>query len=517
VAAGIGVLVAAVDRPNRWAATMRRIVAGGLLCVGVAVWAEYMVGIDLGIDRLLFRDVVIKQIDVPFPGRPSIIANVEMLLIGLILALDDASERWSFAYAATATLAALLAFMALVGYAYQAEELYDNPFYTSFGVRAAAVAFLQCIGLLAMRPERGWVGQLGSLGVGGTLARRLFPAVIVTPLLVGWVLLQLDRRLGINPDFPLALFAVALVPVLCALVLWVARVLDALDQRRRSVEQALRKAKVEAEQATVAKSQFLASVSHDLRQPVQSLVLFMALLRERVLEQSAKNLLAAAQQVLDGLKLLLDGLLDVSKLDSGLVVPELAPVPLGPLFERMRNEYTGRAAQAGLKLTVVPCSLTVRSDPMLLERMLRNLIENAIRFTQHGAILIGCRRRGDRASIEVLDTGIGIAPVHQKAIFEEFHQLNNPERSAAKGLGLGLSIVQRMGRLLEHDVSVDSQPGKGSRFAIGISAAADIEAYTAPPQSAVMARANDLPILSNPPASGRAGIAADLHLPKPPI
>ena len=126
--------------------------------------------------------------------------------------------------------------------------------------------------------QTGWVGQLGSLGVGGTLARRLFPAVIVTPLLLGWVLLQLDRLLGINPDFPLALFAVALVPVLCALVLWVARVLDALDQRRRSVEQALRKAKVEAEQATIAKSQFLASVSHDLRQPVQSLVLFMALL-----------------------------------------------------------------------------------------------------------------------------------------------------------------------------------------------------------------------------------------------
>jgi signal transduction histidine kinase len=153
----------------------------------------------------------------------------------------------------------------------------------------------------------------------------------------------------------------------------------------------------------------------------------------------------------------------------------------------MRNEYTGRAAEAGLKLTVVPCSLTVRSDPMLLERMLRNLIENAIRFTRHGAILIGCRRRGDKASIEVLDTGIGIAPVHQKAIFEEFHQLNNPERSAAKGLGLGLSIVRRMGRLLGHDVTVDSEPGKGSRFCIGVtvSAASDLETHVAPPQSTV--------------------------------
>jgi signal transduction histidine kinase len=493
VGTGIGVLGVSADRSKRWAATMRRIAAGGLLCVGAAVSAEYMLGIDLGIDRLLFRDVVVLQIGAPFPGRPSIMANIEMLLIGLTLALDDASERWGFAYAATATLAALLALTALVGYAYQAEELYDNPFYTSIGVRAAAVAFLQCIGLLAMRPERGWVGQLGSLGVGGTLVRRLFPPVIVTPLLLGWVLLQLDRRLGLNPDFPLALFAVTLVPVLCTLVLWVARALDEMDQRRRSVEEALRKAKVEAEQATLAKSQFLASVSHDLRQPVQSLVLFMALLQERVLEPSAKNLLAAAQQVLDGLKLLLDGLLDLSKLDASLVVPKLAPVSLGRLFERMRNEYTGRADEAGLKLTVVPCSLTVRSDPMLLERMLRNLIENAIRFTRQGAILIGCRRRGDRASIEVLDTGIGIAAADQKAIFEEFHQLNNPERSAAKGLGLGLSIVRRMGRLLGHDVTVDSDPGKGSRFAIDapVLAASDLETHIAPPKSAASSGALD--------------------------
>jgi len=487
VGTGIGVLGAAADRSKRWAVTMRRIAAGGLLCVGVAVLAEYALGIDLGIDRFLFRDVVVKQTGAPFPGRPSIIANIEMLLIGLTLALDDAPERWGFAYAATATLAALLALMALVGYAYQAEELYDNRFYTSISVGGAAVSFLQCIGLLAMRPERGWVGQLGSLGVGGTLARRLFPAVLVTPLLLGWVLLQLDRRLGINPDFPLALFAVTLVPVLCALVLWVARALDEMDRRRRSVEEALRKAKIEAEQATIAKSQFLASVSHDLRQPVQSLVLFMALLKERVLETSARNLLAAAQQVLDGLKLLLDGLLDLSKLDASLVVPEVAPVSLGRLFERMGNEYTGRAAEAGLKLTVVPCSLTVQSDPMLLERMLRNLIENAIRFTRHGAILIGCRRRGGKASIEVLDTGIGIAAADQKTIFEEFHQLNNPERSAAKGLGLGLSIVRRMGRLLGHDVTVDSEPGRGSRFAIDLPvlAAIDLETHGAPPQSSL--------------------------------
>ncbi len=466
---GVGVPCLAASRSNSWARRLRRFAAGSLLVVGVAVSFEYLLGTDIGIDRLLFPDVVGRQVGAPFPGRPSIVANVEILLIGLALALDDATnKKWGAVYAASATLAALFALVALVGYAYQAEELYGHSFFTSIGVGAAAVAFLQCIGLLALRADRGWVGQLWSVSVGGALARRLFPLVIVIPLLLGWVLLQLVRVLGIDPGLPLALFAVTLVPVLCALVLWVAHALDEMDQRRSSMEAALMQAKADAERANVAKSQFLAAASHDLRQPVQSLVLFMALLTERVLEQPAKNLIAAAQQALDALRLLLDGLLDVSKLDAGLVAPELGPVALGRLLERMRTEYADRAAEVGLKLRVVPCSLTVLSDPLLLDRMLRNLIENALRFTDQGSVLIGCRRRGTNAWIEVLDTGIGIAPAYQQTIFEELRQLNNPERNAAKGLGLGLSIVQRLGRLLGHGVTVESAPGKGSRFAISV-------------------------------------------------
>jgi signal transduction histidine kinase len=466
---GVGVLCMLADPSKRWVAIVRRMAAAGLLGVGLAISAEYLFGVDLGIDQLLFPDVVGMQVGALYPGRPSVVANIEILLIGIALVLDEAPARWAPAYAATATLAALIALVALVGYAYQAEELYQNSFYTSIGVQAAAVALLQCIALLTIRPDRSWVGRLWSRGIGGTLARRLFPPVIFIPLILGWVLLQAVRLQGIDPALPLALFAVALVPVLCALILWVARTLDEIDRRRRSTEAALEEAKAEADRANIAKSQFLASASHDLRQPAQSLVVFMALLAERVFDQPARTLIEAAQQSLDGLKLLLDGLLDVSRLDAGLVVPQLGPVPLGPLLDRMRTEYAARAAEKGLRLHVVTCNLLVPSDPVLLERMLRNLIENALRFTQTGGVLIGCRRKRGMVRIEVLDTGIGIAQADQQTIFEEFRQLNNPERNAAKGLGLGLSIVERMARLLGHEVTINSRQGKGSRFAISVS------------------------------------------------
>jgi signal transduction histidine kinase len=468
LATGVGVLCVLAERSKPWAAITRRMASAGLLAVGLAVSAEYLFAVDLGVDRLLFPNAVLMQVEAPFPGRPSVVANAEMLLIGLVLALDDAPEEWGFAYSAIATAAALLAFSALVGYAYRAEELYEHSFYTSIGVLAAAVALIQCIALLMLRPERSWIGQLWSFSIGGTLARRLFPPVILIPLVLGWLLLQVVRRKGFSPDLPLALFAATLVPVLCALVLWVARTLDEIDWHRRSAQAALEEAKSEAERANRAKSQFLASASHDLRQPAQSLVVLMALLAERVLEQPAKNLVSAAQQSLDGLKLLLDGLLDVSRLDAGLMVPQLSPVPLAPVLNRMKTEYAARAAERGLSLRVVDSRAVVLSDPVLLERMLRNLIENALRFTETGGILIGCRRQNGVVRIEVLDTGIGIAPGDQRLIFEELRQLANPERSAAKGLGLGLSIVQRLSRLLDHPIAIDSEPGKGSRFAISV-------------------------------------------------
>ncbi|WP_207461739.1 PAS domain S-box protein [Azospirillum sp. SYSU D00513] len=245
---------------------------------------------------------------------------------------------------------------------------------------------------------------------------------------------------------------------------------DITDRKRN--EDSLRAAKSEAERANIAKSKFLAAASHDLRQPVQSLVLFLAALQERLKGTPSERMLLAMEQALDGLRMLLDSLLDVSKLDAGLVVANPTAMPVSTLIGRMAAEYGPRAAAKGLRLRVVGSDAVVHSDPTLLERMLRNLVENALRYTEQGGILIGCRRRGDRLRIEVVDTGIGIAPDRQAEVFEEFFQVGNPERDRSKGLGLGLAVVRRLARLLGHEVRLRSVPGRGSAFIIELPIAA---------------------------------------------
>ncbi|WP_109156754.1 MULTISPECIES: PAS domain S-box protein [unclassified Azospirillum] len=237
---------------------------------------------------------------------------------------------------------------------------------------------------------------------------------------------------------------------------------------RKRFEDSLRAAKSEAERANVAKSKFLASASHDLRQPVQSLVLFMGALQGHVDGSPAIRILRSMEQSLNGLRMLLDGLLDVSKLDAGLVTAKPVTMPLAPIIQRLADEYILRAAELGLRFRTSGCGVVVKSDPVLLERILRNLVENALRYTERGGVLVGCRRRGSHLRIEVADTGIGIAADRQQEVFDEFFQVGNPERDRSKGLGLGLAVVRRLARLLGHEVEVRSIPGRGSTFAVTV-------------------------------------------------
>lgn len=235
-----------------------------------------------------------------------------------------------------------------------------------------------------------------------------------------------------------------------------------VTERRRD-EDALRSAREEAERANAAKTKFLAVASHDLRQPVQSLVLFVAALRDRLAGNPALPLVENLEQGLDALKRLLDGLLDISRLDSGRVAPRLETVGLAELLDRIAGEYGPRAADRGLRLTVRPTALWTRTDPALLERIVRNLLENALRYTRRGRVLVAARRRGQAVRLEVWDTGVGIAPDRLGDIFEEFTQVGEPA-GTGRGLGLGLAIVRRLSRLLDHRVGVRSRLGRGSVF-----------------------------------------------------
>jgi two-component system, sensor histidine kinase len=240
-------------------------------------------------------------------------------------------------------------------------------------------------------------------------------------------------------------------------------------ERTRQLEatnERLCRAKDEAERANLAKSKFLAAASHDLRQPLQSLILFAGVLKGYVQGSRGEQALKHLEAGLGALKALLDSLLDVSKLDAGMVTPEITEFPISAVLEEIAASYAPFAATKGLGWRVEPCADRVRSDRTLLGRVLRNLVENALRYTASGHIRIVCGRVGDRLHIAVEDTGIGIPPEHLDRIFEEFHQVGNLARDRSQGLGLGLAIVRRISNLLGHRVEARSKPDEGSTFSI---------------------------------------------------
>jgi len=221
-----------------------------------------------------------------------------------------------------------------------------------------------------------------------------------------------------------------------------------------------------AEQAYHAKARFLAAASHDLRQPMQALSIFHELLRHEAQTPRGAELLTHARQSAEAMNALLDALLDVSKLDANVIKADCRPFPVQTVLAEMAREFMPIAEHQGIRLRVMPCSAQIVSDPALLGQVLRNLLSNAIRYTPAGRVLLGCRRRQDRLLIGVFDTGIGIAHEEQAAIFSEFYQAGNKARDRQQGIGLGLSIVERVARLLDHPLSLRSEPGRGSCFAV---------------------------------------------------
>ncbi len=237
---------------------------------------------------------------------------------------------------------------------------------------------------------------------------------------------------------------------------------------RRHVADELGKAKRQAEQANIVKSRFLAAASHDLRQPLQTLALVQGLLAKTVQGESAQRLVGQLDEILGAMSGMLNTLLDINQIETGGIKGELTDFPVNDLLDRLKDEFNYHAQAKGLSLRVLPCSLSIRSDPRLLEQMFRNLLSNALKYTRQGKILVGCRRRAEILDIEVWDTGIGIPASELQTIFEEYQQLDNAARERNRGLGLGLAIVQRLGKLLNHRVDVRSWPGTGSVFTVGV-------------------------------------------------
>ncbi len=221
-----------------------------------------------------------------------------------------------------------------------------------------------------------------------------------------------------------------------------------------------------AENANLAKSRFLAAASHDLRQPMHALNLYHGAMENIALSTEAQLLLSYARQCAVAMDDMFTVLLDMSRLDAGAVTPTLKTFPVQQLLERIRVEFEPPAKEKCLDLRVVSSKLFIRTDPALAERIMRNLVSNAVRYTHQGKILVGCRRRGNLLRLAVFDTGSGIPRDKQQSVFEEYFQLSNPERDRTKGLGLGLAIVSRVSSLLGAPISLQSELGRGSMFAV---------------------------------------------------
>ncbi len=230
----------------------------------------------------------------------------------------------------------------------------------------------------------------------------------------------------------------------------------------------LRNQKDAAEEANVAKSRFLAAASHDLRQPLHALGLFVQSLQESALASRERNIIGNIRRSVDAMEELFNSLLDISRLDAGVVQPRVTTIPLASVFDSLRFEYAPVARQKRLALIVMKTSVYVCSDVSLLSRIIRNLLSNAVSYTDRGGVVLGCRRSGDSVRIEIWDSGRGIPTDRHDEIFREFSQLENPERDRRKGLGLGLAIVQRLARLLGHTVDLRSDVGKGSVFSVTV-------------------------------------------------
>ncbi|MDJ0699451.1 MAG: PAS-domain containing protein [Woeseiaceae bacterium] len=244
-----------------------------------------------------------------------------------------------------------------------------------------------------------------------------------------------------------------------------------VEDRTAELQQAmhdLQSAKAEAEDANASKTRFLAAAAHDLLQPLNATKLFAALLNEHRTEMPGeqRKLVERVESGLLAVEDLLSALLDISRLDTAAPEPKAEVFPISQVFEALEAQFAQAFAEDDLQLRFAKTKVFVRSDPALLRRILQNFISNARRYTRSGGVIVGCRRRAGSIAIQVIDTGVGIADEHQRAVFEEFRRLSDADKQATRGLGLGLAIVERIARLLEHPVYLQSELGKGSCFEV---------------------------------------------------
>lgn len=313
--------------------------------------------------------------------------------------------------------------------------------------------------------------QFGMAGGGVASLAALFPMYLafILPCMLSWAFFMLLS--GVIYYQILGVGVILLVIVDCLFAKNVSkstRQSIKLRFENQALVERLKEKTAQAEQANLAKSKFLAAASHDLRQPIHAQGLFLEILSQTNLSKSQRDLIENIRISATASAEMLNTLLDFSRIEAGVVKPRLQAFALQPLLNKIENDLAPQADTKGLIYRTRETALFVYSDPSLVELILRNLVSNAIRYTEHGGMLIACRQRKHEVWLEVWDTGIGIHESQWQAIFKEFHQLGNPERDRQKGLGLGLAITEKLVQTLNHRLTLHSQLGRGSVFKLAL-------------------------------------------------